>query len=247
MAKVPAGRSKIGIPEERAGRLARDAGLPPYAFQTETPERSVELLGFNISRYLVTNMEYLQFVKETDRKAPSWWSGTVLGPSFPPWKANHPVWGVSWDDAVSYCGWVSKKSREAYRLPHESEWEKAARGTGEGDYPWGASFAGDRCNTREAKILGTTSVGLYPGGACRFGLLDMAGNVEEWTLDSPDRGNSNLAESSRFLLTAEYKITKGGGWRDSRHTARCSFKRIRDKSYDLDAGGRIGFRLATEG
>ncbi|MGD1055265.1 MAG: SUMF1/EgtB/PvdO family nonheme iron enzyme, partial [Nitrososphaerales archaeon] len=247
MAKIPAARSKVGISEERARELANEAGLPSHAFRVETPERVVELPDYRISRYLVTNMEYLKFLRETGRKSPSWWSGTVVGPSFLPWKANHPVWGVSWDDAVSYCEWLSKKSGTTYRLPHETEWEKASRGTDGRDYPWGDRFLEDRCNTAEAKIRGTTSVGVYPNGASPFGLMDMAGNVEEWTLDSPNSRNSNLGERSLFLLTQEYKITKGSGWRDGWYTARCSFRRIRGKSYDIDAGGRIGFRLASEG
>jgi toxoflavin biosynthesis protein ToxD len=243
---VPGGRSKLGTSEVTARRIAREAGMPSNAFWVETPESTVELSRFSISLYPVTNMEYLRFVKETGRKSPSWWSGTVVGPSFPPWKANHPVWGVSWDDAVSYCDWVSKKSGGAYRLPRESEWEKASKGREEEDFPWGPAFAEDKCNSVEGRILGTTPVGLYPGGASRLGLLDMAGNVEEWTLDSPDTSNSNLPARSRFLHGEQYRITKGGGWRDAWFTARCAFKRIRDKSYDLDAGGKIGFRLASD-
>ncbi|MGD0478344.1 MAG: SUMF1/EgtB/PvdO family nonheme iron enzyme [Nitrososphaerales archaeon] len=245
MVRIPAGRFTVGISEERARQLAKEAGLPPYAFRIETPERIVELPGYRVSRYPVTNMEYLRFVRETGRRPPSWWSGTVVGPSFLPWKANHPVWGVSWDDVVSYCRWLSKKSGAEYHLPHETEWEKASRGTDGRDYPWGNVFTEGRCNTAEAKIGGTTPVGVYPHGASPFGVMDMAGNVEEWTLDSPSSNNSTLAEGSRFLRTQEHKITKGGGWRDSWYATRCSSKCIRDRNYDIDAGGRIGFRLAT--
>jgi formylglycine-generating enzyme required for sulfatase activity len=246
MVKITAGKSAVGIAEKKARLLATEAGLPPYAFRMETPERVVELLGYRISRYPVTNMEYLEYVRETGGRSPSWWSGTVVGPSFLPWKANHPVWGVSWDDALSYCRWFSKKAGMKCRIPHEAEWERASRGTDGRDYPWGNGFAGGRGNTAEGKVLGTTPVGVYPDGASPFGVMDMAGNVEEWTLDSPDSGNSNLGERSRFLRSQGYKITKGGGWRDEWYTARCSFKRIRAKSYDIDAGGRIGFRLASE-
>lgn len=246
MLVIPAGKSVAGISTRKARLLAKQAGLPSYAFRIETPEHAFELPGYRISCYPVTNMEYLEFVRDTGRKSPSWWSGTVVGPSFLPWKANHPVWGVSWDDAVTYCSWLSKKTGTEYRLPHEAEWERASRGTDGRDYPWGNGFASDRCNTAEAKVLGTTPVGIHPNGASPFGAMDMAGNVEEWTLASPDASNSNLGERSRFLRTREYKITKGCGWRDKWYAARCSFKRIRDKSYDLDAGGRIGFRLASE-
>ena len=130
MVKIPASRSVLGISEKRARQLAEEAGLPTYAFRVETPEHEVKLSDYRISRYPITNMEYLQFVTESGGKPPSWWSGTIVGPSFLPWKANHPVWGIGWDDAMSYCRWLSKKTGVKYRLPTENEWEKASRGTG---------------------------------------------------------------------------------------------------------------------
>jgi len=246
MVRVQAGKFTIGNSKAVARQLAEEAELPSNAFQIETPERIVKLPDYEISRYPITNMEYLDFVRETGEKPPFWWSRTVLGPSFPPWKANHPVWGVSWNEANSYCKWISKKMGAKYRLPTEIEWEKASRGTDGRNYPWGDKFVEFRCNTAEARIRGTTSVGVHPDGASPFGVMDMAGGVEEWTLGSPRNNDSIIAGRRGFLGTQEYKITKGCGWRDRWYAARCSFRRVRSKGYGGDAGGRIGFRLVAE-
>ncbi len=100
---------------------------------------------------------------------------------------EHPVVHISWDDAQAYCRWAGK------RLPSEAEWEYAARGELEakiftwGDAPinprrantWQGRFPGE--NTGEDGFVTTAPVGSFPANG--YGLLDMAGNVWEWTAD----------------------------------------------------------------
>src|SRR5712692_8747240 len=116
---------------------------------------------------------------------------------------NHPVVNVTWYDALAYCDWLTKQLREWEKtpeplvallrqegwrvtLPSEAEWEKAVRGpsTGSGDgriYPWGDDFDPDKANTAEPGNDGTSAVGCFPRGASPYHVLDMAGNVWEWT------------------------------------------------------------------
>lgn len=249
LVRIPAGAFRKGTPTDDAQKLASSSNLPREIFLIETPELEVFLPDYEIARYPVTNLEYLHFVNETDHKPPGWWHGTVAGPSFLPWKANHPVWGVSWDDAVAYCEWLSDKTGKKFRLPTENEWEKAARSADGGQYPWGNRFDQARCNTHDGRFRGSIPVGLFVEGKSPYGLLDAAGSVEEWTQDRYDSlsGTQALPERLRFIEGSEdYRITKSGGWTDDWLSARCSFRRIRRKAYDSGAGGRVGFRVVSQ-
>jgi formylglycine-generating enzyme required for sulfatase activity len=92
---------------------------------------------------------------------------------------DHPVACVSWAEAKTYCEWVGK------RLPTEEEWEYAAHGTDGRLYPWGNSPPSRSLlcwqHSPYTGICLTCSVGSFPAGASPFGLLDMVGNVLEWT------------------------------------------------------------------
>jgi formylglycine-generating enzyme required for sulfatase activity len=104
-------------------------------------------------------------------------------------RQDHPVVHVSWDDALAYAQWAGK------RLPTEAEWERAARAAKEGaDYTWGDEPASERkpqcnffqgrfpnANTRADGYARTSPVGKFPPN--ELGLVDMAGNVWEWTAD----------------------------------------------------------------
>src|SRR5262249_259109 len=131
-------------------------------------------------RYPVTNQEYRQFLDETGHTSlPTSW---VFG-AFPSDRANHPVYTITPGDAEAYAGWLSVRTGRRFRLPTEVEWEYAARGRDEREFPWGDSFDAAKANTVELRLLSTTPVGMFSQGASPFGLLDLAGNVEEYVAD----------------------------------------------------------------
>ncbi len=163
------------------------------------PPRTEHVNVFAIARYPVTRREYAAFVDETGHATPASWRDGGTSDE----RAAHPVEGVSWADAVAYCGWMTRRTGRIYRLPDEREWEKAARGTSGRAWPWGEEPAGPVANTLEAGIGGTAPVGAFPAGATPEGLYDLVGNVREWTNTYADgrvcRGGSYLdpLEASR--------------------------------------------------
>ncbi len=164
-----------------------------------------ELPAFYIDTWPVTNAEYRRFIQENNISPPSTWRRG----KFPQEKADHPVVGVSWYEALAYAQWAGK------RLPTAAEWEKAARGTDGRCYPWGKGFDVQRCNTSESGNRTTTPVKQYQAGASMYGALDMAGNVWEWTLDEIKlRGMGKNQETKRIL--------KGGSWKTPKGSAECA-------------------------
>ncbi|MBM3134197.1 MAG: formylglycine-generating enzyme family protein [Chloroflexi bacterium] len=205
--------------------------------EIERPPHKVPVPAFEIDQFEVTNEQFARFVKETAYKTTaektgdsSTWSAYAEG------KPNHPVVKVSWNDAVAYCQWLGK------RLPTEAEWEKAARGTDERLYPWGNEWALGKANTKEAGYRGTTIVGSLPGGASPYGVMDMAGNVAEWTSDwfQPYPGYPGGDSAAQFF-GQKYRVIRGGGWFSDKEMVRTTTRSC--SSVDL-ANDDVGFRCA---
>ena len=92
-------------------------------------------------------------------------------------RGEHPINCTSWEQAQSFCAWAGK------RLPDDAEWLTAARGPAATDrYPWGSSAPDVTRACWNRKPAGAScKVGEYPGGASAAGVLDLIGNVAEWT------------------------------------------------------------------
>ncbi len=161
------------------GRIAGENVPDP-----ETPQHEITLPAYEIGKYSVTNEQFYEFVKKNPRLAPKkvGWNVRRQPPSK---RLDHPVVGVSWDDARAYCQWLNEQTGKSYRLPTEAEWEKAARGTDGRLYPWGDEWLDGYANTtydeaRRQKVF-TTAVTAHPDGVTPFGCYDIVGNVQEWT------------------------------------------------------------------
>ncbi|MFK7802657.1 MAG: SUMF1/EgtB/PvdO family nonheme iron enzyme [Anaerolineae bacterium] len=131
-------------------------------------ELNMDISSFWIDRLETTNNQYAEFIAETGHPAPVNWDGTT----YPLEQENHPVEGLTFDDADAYCTWANK------RLPTEIEWEIVARGPNGSLYPWGDS----------KELVSLPRSETYPVGSVLenrsfFGAADMAGNVWEWVAE----------------------------------------------------------------
>jgi len=160
---------------------------------------------FRIDRYPVTVARYAEFLEDTGHPEPYGFCSAAAERK----RRDHPVTRVSFFDAVAFASWCGRK------LPSEEQWEKAAGGTDGRDWPWGNRFDVRRLNSRAAKQRGTTSVTKYPDGASPFGVMDMAGNVWEWT-DTWYDGTGELLtlKGGCHALTKEYAAVHGRHFND---------------------------------
>lgn len=241
---IPTGTFAMGC-EMDEGSLVSD---------TETPQHTVMVSEFRIGKYPVTIGEFWAFIDEGGYFEQRFWTHAgwtwreehaISQPRFwddDKWSGNHrlPVIGVSWYEAVAYTQWLSEITGRLYRLPTESEWEFAARGTDGRMYPWGNTWYPGLCNVVGAGVWRTTAVGYYsPGGDSPYGIADMCGNVWEWCL-TKWRDRYTEPEDNIFSGNAT-RCLRGGSWFSHRQDARVT-ARIPDEPGDWD--DHLGFRVA---
>jgi formylglycine-generating enzyme required for sulfatase activity len=206
----------------------------------EQPERKVTLSGFFIDKYEVTFAQYYRFVGTGHRKPRLAGYLAVDAEAIPMLMSPfNPVTGVSWDDAVAYCGWMGK------RLPTEAEWEKAARGTDKREWPWGneksiqkANLEGEADGFRYASPVGSLKEDRSP-----YGVYDMAGNSMEWVADRFQEDYYRRAPSQNppGPDAGEERVIRGASWHDALDRARTS---VRFKTGPSYRDVTIGFRCA---
>jgi len=152
---------------------------------TAQPVHQVHVDGFSIDKYLVTFERYNQ-CREAGQCTDLYQGGGCNAGL--EWNTHHPVNCVNYQQASDFCTWEGK------RLPTEAEWEKAARGTDGRLYPWGNEAPSCDYTVMNQKVEGNTIgpgcgagttqvVGSKPKGASPYGVMDMSGNLFEWTAD----------------------------------------------------------------
>ena len=182
---------------------------------------------------------------------------------------DYPVVGVTWEQANAFCAWrteyllkglgAAARFVQRYRLPTEAEWEYAARGKNQNEFPWEnadvasgkgcffANFKPDKGNYTKDGNLITSKTGIYTANS--NGLYDMAGNVAEWTstiyteagVESMNDINPqlqyNAAKEDPYRLKT--KVVKGGSWKDPESYIRSAW---RTYEYQNQPRSYIGFR-----
>jgi len=212
----------------------------PGTPDSEKPAHKVYLDAFWVYKNPVTVAQYRNFCKANGDKrmpgqTPAWG-----------WVDNHPIVSVSWKDALDYALWAGGL------LPTEAQWEKAARGTDGRTYPWGNDWDATKCNSKESNTNKTVAIGSFPTGASPYGVLDMAGNVDEWCLDWLD---SNYYASTPPRNPTGPKDppdpTKNGGLQPSRvrrggnytTDTKWMYSAHRNGIYPVSYNPKVGFRV----
>jgi formylglycine-generating enzyme required for sulfatase activity len=197
-------------------RAPSEIEVPPGVFVYQDGQ-TINLPAYTIDETEVTIGQYAEFLDaigrnqafdhpaqppEKSHRNPKWdqycqaaKNGTIFQGTRP--NLNFPAVYLDWFDAYAYAKWRGR------RLPTEQEWEKAARGVDGRRYPWGTDFLPDAANLR-AEVL--QEVGHFPHDVSPFGVLDMAGNVSEWTSSEDGQGDvwvrgGNFASSETDLTT----------------------------------------------
>lgn len=271
MVKIPAGEFLMGsTPQQVIKLIKRFPEVEKRLLEREIPQHKVYLKAYLIGKYLVTNKEFAQFIRETGylTTAERLENGFVFNPNFNEvkganWKHpfgpnsnikdkdTHPAVQVSWDDAQEYCKWLSVKTNNDCRLPTEAEWEKAARGTDGRIFPWGNNWNPAICNV-EYRIKDTTPIGFFsPASDSPYGCADMGGNVFQWTSTTigvkepwPAKFTYpyNGLDGREDLNLDSRRISRGGSYSRGEIYCRTAF---RFADLPTDRYSAQGFRLAT--
>lgn len=265
----PAGMVLIKSAEFKRGDLFGDGNA------NEKPAHLVRVDNFFIGAHEVTNREYLAFVKNTGGNFPEWMNPNSkyhyqtgsdafykkLGPAL--YNLDHPVVGVSWQDAIMYCAWLSLKGPYKYRLPTEAEWELAARGGNNTiKYSWGngaplparGGNVGDEALKRvfpdwpviwrayNDNYAFTAPVEKF--GENKLGIFDMTGNIAEWCNDwyESDYYQKQVWDRPGGPARGTEKVIRGGSWSDTPSKLRIAYRRSAPPTF---RSNNLGFRIVA--
>ena len=237
---IPGGSFVMGDAEGEADEVRRVVRMAPFRIM-RLEVTNVHFARFAAASGRVTDPErssagyvwnlHWRLVPGADWRHPEGPDSTLTG------RMEHPVVQVSARDAAAFCSFYG------LRLPTDEEWEYAARGADGRRFPWGdtppeeeghrrANFGTVQCCAPDAGdgYARTAPVGRFPFGASPFGLLDMAGNVWEWT-------------ASPYPGRPAYVALRGGGWGNDPYCLRTSYRHGNPPDIGLDM---VGFRCGAD-
>ncbi len=160
------------------------------------------------------------------------------------WLPDWPVCMVSWHGATAYAQWSSQRTGKPWRLPHELEWEKAARGVDGRHYPWGDGFDPSWCHMNESHQNRRlpAEAGQIPVDESVYGARDMAGNIRDWTATAYlEEGDTQDGERVSTLESTEaFRVRRGGSWDGDSRNCRAGNRSRYVSEYRVDT---LGLRL----
>jgi formylglycine-generating enzyme required for sulfatase activity len=188
----------------------------PYGETSERPTRRVQVSGFFLSRFEITQQQWAAVaasprVSVDLHTRPSNFKGE-----------DRPVEGVTWLEAKEFCARLSRVTGRLYRLPTEAEWEFACRAGTQTPFSFGQTIISSLANYQADRPYSSEGIGEYRrqtiavgslAAANYFGLSDMHGNVAEWCEDIYGPYPSGDATDPTGPASGRDRVVRGGGWR----------------------------------
>jgi len=282
MVLIPSGEFMMGSLDsaDELVKIFYAYGTPKRAtFEDTYPRHLVRITKpFYLGMYPVTKGQFCQFVNDTGYKTDSEKGAILTGAlGIDPktgrgetsakysWKNagfeqsdDHPVINVSWNDAVAFCEWLSRKENKTYRLPTEAEWEYACRAGTDTRYYSGddpetlarvsnVADAAARVKFPEWTTISTDDGYVFtsPVGqfeANTFNLYDMHGNVWQWCSDwyEPEYYGSSPIDNPTGPSSGSARVIRGGAWNALSYYVLSASRRRRTPEYrDIGIGLRV--------
>lgn len=199
------------------------------------PEHKVYLHAYWIDQFTVTNTMYKLCMAAGKCKRTASVDTYLDDPAY----ADYPVHYVNWYAAAAFCAW------EGGRLPTEAEWEKAARGVKGYHYPWGNAKPDPSLLNFDGQYGVPRSAYDYWTGMSPYGLLNMAGNVQQWVADwySQNYYLHSPYQNPTGPPDGELKVLRGGGFWDNATEVQTFYRFRHDPT---SAGAHRGVRCVQD-
>jgi len=242
MVRVPGGDYDFqvrGIEIEGGNDPGVDVQYPWEEVARRYHRHRLHVSTFYIDRTPVTNAEFKAFLDATHYRPKddhnflrNWKSGT-----YPDDWDKKPVTWISIEDARAYAAWAGK------RLPHEWEWQFAAQSKDGRVYPWGSQWSSERVPAADRGHVARApaDVGTFPRGASPFGVLDLEGNVSQWT----DEYRDEHTRAAIIRGGSSYQPT-GSIWYFPQTYRLDEHQKYLLMSPGRDRAGTIGFRCVVD-
>jgi iron(II)-dependent oxidoreductase len=228
-----------GIEIEGSNDIGVDVQYPWEDSPRRFHEHPMEIKSFFIDKYPVTNAQFKKFLDATNYHPQDdlnflrdWKVG-----AYPLGWANKPVTWVSQEDARAYAAWAGK------RLPHEWEWQLAAQGSDGRAYPWGNEWKASAVPVPDKRrtMRGPDDVAAHPDGASASGVMDLVGNVWQWTDEYVDEHTR-----AGILRGGSYYQPQGSMWYFPQAYRNDQHGKLLLMAPGYDRSAAVGFRCVAD-